>query len=72
MKIFIWENVEQLTCREHCDGGLVVIAENEERARELANEDKYCELQAEKKPDYVLEVVGGEEKVFIFQDAGCC
>jgi len=72
MKVFVWERIDNATGNYHSAGGLVVFAENEERARELANAESGCELKPEEAPDEVRDVAGGEEKVFIMPDAGCC
>ena len=47
MKIFIFEQVEQLTSSYHGGGGLVIIAESEEHAKELIMADKYINLSDE-------------------------
>jgi hypothetical protein len=72
MKVFVWERIEKATDSFHSEGGLVVFAATEERARELANAQGGCELKPTEAPDEVRDVVGGEEKVFIMPDSGCC
>jgi hypothetical protein len=72
MKVFVWERAEHVTNNWHTEGGLVVFAETEDRARELANAERGCELKPEESPDEVRDVAGGEEKVFVMPDAGCC
>jgi len=74
MKVFVWERVQHASSSYHSEGGVVVFAETEERARELANAQTGwgTEISADELPDEVREVVGGEEKVFIMPDAGCC
>ena len=72
MKVFVWECIWEVSSHYHREGGLVVFAETEERARELANSEEGCELQPEELPDDVREVAGGDERVFIMPDAGCC
>ncbi len=72
MKVFIWQNIEQCTDSYHPEGGVVVFAETEQRAREIANKKSGCNIQPEEKPDEIRELTGGEEKVYIFPDAGCC
>lgn len=72
MKVFVWERIDQATCAYHPEGGLVVFAETEERARELADKEYGCKLSAEELPDEVRSVEDGPERVFIFPDAGCC
>jgi hypothetical protein len=59
MKIFIWQRVKKCSAFYHPEGGVVVIAGCEQRAREISkNLDEYGD--------------GCEEKVFTFPDAGCC
>jgi len=72
MKVFVWERIDNATDNYHSEGGLVVFAETEERARELANAQSGCKLMPEEAPDEVRDVDGGEEKVFVMPDAGCC
>lgn len=72
MKVFVWNRIENATGSYHSEGGLVVFADTEERARELANAECDCELKTEELPDDVREVIGGVECVYIMPDAGCC
>ena len=72
MKVFVWKRIGNATDNYHSEGGLVVFAETEERARELANAEIGCALKPEEVPADVRDVAGGEEKVFIMPDAGCC
>ena len=72
MKVFIWENVEKCSDNYHSDGGVVVIAETEERAREIANLEPGCNIQNDEEVSYVVGTYSKKEKVFIFPDAGCC
>ena len=75
MKIFILENVEQLTYRYHSDGGLVIIAKDLEKAKELIKQDeniKPTEKEWELASVYELKDNDIEEKYFVFPDAGCC
>ena len=71
MKVFIWCDVETMSEYYHSNGGVVVFAETEDRAREIANVDG-CSIKPEEKPDEVRDVAGGEEKVFYMPNAGCC
>lgn len=70
MNVYIWEYVAKCTDNYHSEGGVVVFAEFEERARELAKE-KGCTIAEDELP-VVREVVWGEEYVYVFPDAGCC
>ncbi|NLZ11094.1 MAG: hypothetical protein GX086_07160 [Alcaligenaceae bacterium] len=72
MKVFVWKEVAQCSDSYHSEGGVVVFAENEERARDLANSTPGCAIQHDEAPDEVRDVMGGSERVFIFPDAGCC
>lgn len=72
MKVFIWHSVGKCSDHYHEDGGVVVFAESEGRARELANAEPGCKIRAAEAPDDVREVIGGEEKVYIMPNAGCC
>ena len=71
MKVFVWESISKLTDNYHSGGGLIVFAENEERAKELAIEQGVM-FDATELPNDVRIVEGGEEAVYIMQDAGCC
>jgi hypothetical protein len=71
MKVFVWERVEKCTDSYHPEGGVVVFANDEERARDLAKVE-YCRIGYNEKPDYVRTVYGEGERVFLFPDAGCC
>ncbi len=72
MKVFIWDYVDKCTDNYHEEGGVVVFAEDEKRARELANAEDGCCIRDDEMPAEVRNVDGGEERVFIMQDAGCC
>lgn len=80
MKVFVWRQVEDATDSFHSEGGVVVFAETEDRARELAAKPRGSERWPERganikpgeAPDEVREVTGGEERVFIMPNAGCC
>lgn len=71
MNVYVWERIDRLTTNWHSEGGLIVFAETEERARELAA-DKVMELKATEMPSEVRAVYGGDEAVYLFPDAGCC
>jgi hypothetical protein len=74
MKIFVWHRVKNCTTNYHTEGGVVVIAGTEERAREVAGRAD-CVIAEAEKPDYVADLLHGEsdgEKLFLMPDAGCC
>ena len=70
MKVFVWERIGKVSKRCHEEGGLVVFAENIERAIQLANEIGAFPAK-EEIPDTIRESEG-EEKAFVMPDAGCC
>lgn len=73
--MFLWESVnEGLTCNWHSGGGAVVIASSKEDAFELLKSygvSEHSEIFTSE-PDFVTSVIDQEDKIFIFQDAGCC
>ena len=72
MKVFVWADVGQCSDNYYTDGGVVVFAETEQRAREIANATPGCAIQESETPEEVRDVAGGGERVFIMPDAGCC
>lgn len=83
MKIFIWERVNMMSDNYHSEGGVVVVAENLKRAREIAREHFDPEKEHEILTDYDTTVfntephktfkVNCEEEYYCdFPDAGCC
>lgn len=71
MKVFVWDYINYLTNNYHSSGGLIVFADNVERAMELAI-SKGVTFSESEVPCDVRIVEGGEEKVYIMADAGCC
>lgn len=71
MKVFVWEDVDQVSNREHSYGGVVVFAADELEARMLANVGD-CMIRPDEHPCYVRECLGDDKRVFIFPNAGCC
>ncbi len=72
MKVFVWENVRKCSSNYHEDGGVVVFAETEERARGLANNQPGCNIAQTESPDDVRDVTSGGEAVYIMPNAWCC
>ena len=67
MKVYVWESIEQVAKSFNAiSGGLVVFAETEADARELANSNAGCNVQPHEFPDDVRDCHGGYEKAFIF------
>lgn len=71
MKVFVWESIKHCTGAWHPEGGVVVFAETETRARELASNEG-CSIAPDEAPNDVREVLSGAEHVFVFPNAGCC
>lgn len=72
MKVFVWHAIEKCSDRYHTQGGVVVFAESEARAREIANAVSGCAIEEREAPDEVRDCADGDERVFIMPDAGCC
>lgn len=76
MKIFIFQDVDKVSGNYHPEGGMVVIAESEEKAKKLiAEEDEWIELEDsdwENAEVYSLLDELVPPKVIVFPDAGCC
>jgi hypothetical protein len=73
MKLFMWDSVGGATGSYHDDGGVVVIAETLERAREMIASEKErekCEALT-LEPDLIRECDGAEH-ISIHPNAGCC
>lgn len=73
--MFVWENVCELTNNYHDGGGVVIVANDLESARQLLKESiplnsKCNALKVD--PDYVTSVTAEKDEIFIFPDAGCC
>jgi hypothetical protein len=71
MKVFVWKEVEKCSSSYHSEGGVVVFAETEERARELANSHSGCAIREDEMPCDV-RTTSGNEAVYIMENAGCC
>jgi hypothetical protein len=71
MKVFVWSYISNLTDSYHSGGGLIVFAETEERAKELASAEGVT-FTEDDSPNDVRAVDGGSEAVYIMPDAGCC
>lgn len=72
MNVYVWQRVQQCSDNYHPEGGVVVFAATEARARELANEKPGCHISTLEVVSETRHCSGGEEAVYIFPDAGCC
>lgn len=74
MKIFIFEDVNQVSNRYHSEGGLVIVARDTYHVEELIKDYDCIVIEKEDWEKVVVYDLAGyvESKVFIFPDAGCC
>lgn len=87
MNVYVFENVEKLTDSYHCDGGLVVVAQDKEEVMQLIKvANKYDDLDNYKLASADIELsdedwknaivyptyVNTEPRIMVFPDAGCC
>ena len=74
MKIYIFEDVEKLTCNYHSSGGLVVIAEDREAVKKIISSKSSIILTKDdwKNVDVYTTSNDVEPVMYIFPDAGCC
>jgi hypothetical protein len=74
-KMFVWENANGVSSNYHDDGGVMIIADNLDVARQLFEKTGGTSKKSEVlkcEPDYMTSVVSEEDKIFIFPNAGCC
>jgi hypothetical protein len=73
MVLLVWKKVDKVTTRWHDYGGLLVIAESLEAARDKIRSEcpEGCGA-LETEPELSLRVEGVSEQLIVFQDAGCC
>ena len=82
MKIFIWNDTDPVSSNYHDDGGLLIIASDLIRARELWSEyvdnlDEWGKFEdksaAHDDPNHTYFTdPDTEETVLVFPDSGCC
>lgn len=73
--MYVWESVNELTNNYHDGGGLVIISNDLESARELLKQSISLKSKCEAlkvDPDYVTSVTAEKDKIFIFPNEGCC
>lgn len=74
MKVFVWEYVGKVSDNYHEEGGLLVVAHNEERAKELITAEPYVNVTEDDWKDVIIidALPGEKERLITFPDAGCC
>ena len=72
--IYIWECIENVSSRYHPEGGLAVVAEDQDAARAMIAATKNIEVtEREWERVIVLPIAGEiEHRIISFPDAGCC
>lgn len=72
MKVFVWEELDNVSPNYHSEGGLLVVAESLSAAIFLA-ESKDFVVVGETEPNHVYETTDDvEPRVLVFPNAGCC
>ena len=74
MKMFVWARVAYASNNYHHEGGILVVADNLSKAREVILKEcsEKCGALTEE-PNFSLEVLEpASQTIFIFPDAGCC
>lgn len=69
-KIWIFEDLDQVSGNYHSGGGLVIVAKNIEMAKLLVSQDNDIEIL-----DWDKSKVGDttlDKAIYVFPDAGCC
>jgi hypothetical protein len=76
MKLFLWNNIDNVYDRYHSDGGVVIVADDLATARSLIPRARVRFEEGPQiigDPDAVYEIAGdAQTAVFIFPNAGCC
>lgn len=79
MKLYIFEYVHCLTRRYHDSGGVVIITDrdpiqvlDEEINKNLDEYQEVLEPVVSENGIIVIDTEETEERVFIFEDSGCC
>jgi len=74
MKIYIFNEIEQVSCNYHSNGGLVIIAKDIEHAKEVISVDSDVQpTENEWKSVEVYDLAENvEPKFWVMPDAGCC
>lgn len=74
MKLFLFEYIKQVSDYYHSEGGLVVVAKDEDQAREMIANREYIEPTLEEWFEVKVYELAGDypPKIYVFPDAGCC
>lgn len=74
MKVFVWEQVDTVSSYYHEGGGLLIVAKDVARAKELIADHPHAYVSAEEwEQAIIIDAADGEqERLITFPDAGCC
>ena len=72
MKVYVWQEATRVSDNYHDHGGLLVIAEDEAKARTLANSTKNVHVEDGDECECLGDIYGATERVMSFPNAGCC
>lgn len=74
MKLFLFERIEQLTEYYHPEGGMAIVANDDEHARTIIADMEYIEPTDEEWNTKIVYELAGDypPTVHVFPDAGCC
>ncbi len=72
MRIFIWSDVDKVSESWHADGGIAVIDETLEDAREAIRKKCPNDCEALKVDPDLNALIDAPKSIFIFPNAGCC
>lgn len=71
MNAYVWKSIKRAASGHHPEGGLLVVAGDESRARELAHAERAF-VGTDELPDVVYPLKNSEpEHVIVFVSAGC-
>ena len=75
MNIYIFENVEKVSKREHSGGGLAIVAADLEHVKQLVGSTNGMVVLSE--ADFQRAIIyplgnSPKAKMFVFLNAGCC
>jgi hypothetical protein len=74
MKIFVFNRINQCSCNYHTEGGVVIVADDIDAAKELIKSDEYISITKKEWANveaFELATVV-LPKYWVMPDAGCC
>lgn len=73
MRVYVLHRIEKASDRYHEEGGVVVVAQDEQSARALATAAGCKPTDSEWAEAVVYEVAGDvAPTIYVFPDSGCC